>query len=126
MTSHDTWTLFHLVLNVVVIVWQCTGIARMVNRDFLHRELPRWINRIFFEVRPFIPALAVGTYLTGALANNTPAPRGGTLLLLCVLASWWASRHDHDDRWKKRRHRVTAKVAKIGAKLHVVPVKAGA
>jgi hypothetical protein len=42
------------------------------------------------------------------------------------LMLWWAYRDDpdDDDRWKRRREQLAAKVAEVGGRLQVVPVRA--
>lgn len=75
------------------------------------------------EVRPFyLPAMVVCMAEETAQGELT-----GWRVLVEILAvmAWWAFKGEDDDRWKRRRKRVQAKIAQVGAKLVVVPAPAG-
>lgn len=44
------------------------------------------------------------------------------VFIIAYLYLWWIFRNDGDDRWKKRRRKMLAKVKQVGRKLVVVPI----
>lgn len=62
-------------------------------------------HRIFFELRPFVPALAVTAYFVGGLEVPAETMHARIILLVVHLAFWWLTRNekDDDDRWRRRR-----------------------
>jgi hypothetical protein len=76
------------------------------------------------ELRPFaLPALLV-SYVAAAFPDGLGP--WGYLGLALNLWNWWNlfRDKDDDDRWKRRREKLAAKVAEVGGKLQVVPAGA--
>jgi len=90
-----------------------------VLRD-LHFSVPRGLRVIRAELRPFALALGCSSYLPNLVHGMRPWDYVGFGI---VLACWAALRHDKDDddRWKRRRQKLTEKVAEVGGKLVLVP-----
>jgi hypothetical protein len=105
--------------NMVWFCWVGSGAAV----DLLtatRREVPPIVRTVRRELKPFVlPALAavyIPAFLHGPNFGNVSG------LAIC-LACWAYARHDKDDddRWKKRRQKLAAKVAEVGGRLQVVP-----
>ncbi len=119
------FAIVHFVASLAGVVWQVCYMVRGVSRVTGRRE-PRWANRIFFECRPFAPAIFVTAFLAGSMLGTTAGWRYSALMF--GLLNWLLSRseHDDDDRWKRRRKAAAERVARVGARLSVVPVRGGA
>jgi hypothetical protein len=117
-----SWRIAHALLDVGYNTWTVVYCMRLLLRMF-GRRTPGIANWIFFEFRPFFPALCVAHFLTGALAEGTHGTGVRAYTLLVGLINWWLSRRDKDDddRWKRRREAAAARVAQVGGRLAVVP-----
>jgi hypothetical protein len=105
----------------VVVVWELVA-PLMWFRDW-HFPLGRWL---FFELRPFyLPAL--GVYMGIQLASKVPSWINW-LTFAIDLAIWFFYKDfkDDDDRWRKRRNKASQAIARVGARLVVVPVRVNA
>jgi hypothetical protein len=89
-------------------------------------DVPPILNKIFFNLRPFyLPAVAVVTFAAIRRGDMTGADYFWNAVSWVGWA-WIRSDKDDDDRWKRRREKLTAKVQEAGGKLVVVPVGANA
>jgi hypothetical protein len=88
--------------------------------------VPPIVSHMFFNLRPFyFPALAVVTLY---------AIRHGDMSVVDYIFNafswvggfWIRNDKDDDDRWKRRREKLAAKVQETGGKLTVVPVGSNA
>jgi hypothetical protein len=117
-----SWRIAYTLLGFGYYMWTFAYIARSVLRGH-DRRPPGIVNWVFFEIRPFFPALCVAMFLAGTLANGTHGAGIRAFALIAGLVNWWYSRRDKDDddRWKRRREALSARVAQVGARLAVVP-----
>ena len=101
--------------------WVMCWIAR-----FLGVRSRRWINWVFFELRPIAPFFLLASYLLESVLRGNHGMGWRIFTLACGAYNWWASRgdKDDDDRWKKRRRKVAARVKQVGQRLAVVPAGA--
>lgn len=83
--------------------------------------------RLWAELRPFyLPAVvvAIGGYvLAGEMLG------WNTFYSACYIVNWFAYKDiddEDDDRWKRRKKKVLDAVARVGARLVVVPAGGGA
>ncbi len=83
----------------------------------------RLLRRTFFNLRPFIPAIAITHFLCGAVRFGTDDIGFRTGFLIFMLVIWWLSRFEDDDedKWKKRREAVNSRVAVMFGRLRIVP-----
>jgi len=118
------WDLAYSLTTVVYMVWALAYLTRSALR-INGCVVPAAVNLVFFEGRPFIPALVVFACLTGAVAIDAWAMQ--PVNLIGGLALWWIARHekDDDDRWRRRRARAAGRITRVGARLQVVPVAGG-
>jgi hypothetical protein len=82
--------------------WQRTALARVMRS----------------ELRPlYLPAIACI-----ALTEATNPHWFAALWVAIFLVDWWVTRNDdHDDRWRRRARKAGELVARVGARLQVVP-----
>lgn len=81
---------------------------------------------VWSDLRPlYLPAVAA--YHACRLVNGI-SPAWVAFMLIVDLVIWWALKDlgDHDDRWKRRREKLAARVAQFGGRLTVVPAAGGA
>jgi hypothetical protein len=89
-------------------------------------EPARWARWCWAELRPsYLPANAVFA-ITGFLIS--PWTLGANVIAIGLgLLVWHLGKDlDDDERWKRRKAKLAAKVSRKGARLVVVPVTAGA
>lgn len=53
---------------------------------------------------------------------HTPVTALRLFLLAAALACYWLTKHDDDDRWKRRRRKIADRINANGGRLTVVPV----
>lgn len=108
------------------VMWVLSSFLLAIMRDFGLRLSPLtlWTRR---ELNPFRWWLAGGWWVLAyfddpGYAIGAHPLFGLTMGLFCC----WAYAHDEDDddRWKKRRQKLAARVAVLGGRLQVVPVRA--
>ncbi len=107
--------------NAVQMIVAATYVMRLVTRSF-HGSTPPIVNTLFFELRPFyLAAVFTAALVTLATGEWT---WGHPIAVAISLVNWWLMRQDedNDDRWKRRREKLAAKVEAVGGKLTVVPV----
>lgn len=107
--AHFTWTMCFCCRSVVFI-------ARGTRAN-------RVVNRVFFEVRPFVPVLLVVRYVSEAVLNGADMVGWRIVFLALDVVVWLIARRekDDDDRWKKRLKAASDKVSDLGHRLVVVP-----
>lgn len=95
----------------------------------LRRFTPGWDRRGFVairrELKPFALSLLCASFAATALLGHVGW--GDRFALLFNALTWLMLRHldeDGDDRWKRRRAKLAAKVAEVGGQLQVVPQEA--
>lgn len=87
---------------------------------FLPTSRLDWMMTARREIHPFLPAMIV-VDLTKDVWGR-PVLDGTLSYVLSVLMLFlWATSKDDDDRWKRRRRKLSAKVAQSGSRLVVVP-----
>ena len=103
-----------------VIASMCVFILRAAGQD-----IPPLARAVRAELKPFALPLILAATVPDALAYPDPVSVG--VVAMCVVG-WWLSRHDKDDddRWKRRRQRLAAKVAAVAGRLAVVPAESPA
>ena len=112
----------------VCMLWWSSWWIAMVHEEAAKRRLPTppWIDRVahiarilFAELRPFyLPAFIFWT--AGDLpGHHSPIDMIGNAF---GVAAYWACRlDDNDDRWKRRRKRITDRIKATVEGLVVVP-----
>lgn len=102
-------------------LWACL-ILRFAK--IFKRGQSRLLATVRAELRPFAPFLAVIPFLILVLAGG--AGRWGWIVVPIRLWCWWMYRNDKDDddRWKRRKEKLAAKISEVGGRLQVVPVRA--
>lgn len=89
-----------------------------VTAKLFARQIPL-VHHIGAELRPFVPAAMIGSYLAETILHGFSWWR--PLLLGWLLWGWWATHDDFDDRWRRRGRRLRDTVRSVGHRLHVVP-----
>lgn len=120
MTSK--WEIISLLVWLPHVTWTYAFCVRSVLRG-LGRKEPRVANRLFFEIRPFVPALLAGRYICAAITDGTDWMGWRIVFLALDIAVYAMARReqDDDDRWKKRTAALADSVRDIGHRLVVVP-----
>lgn len=110
--------------SVVTAMWSWSGLALSLCKDFGWRR-PAAARWLWAELRPlYLPSVLL---LIGNDAMHGEIVGWNALWAALCLVNWWFLKDvDEDDRWKRRRRKVAEKVARMGSRLVVVPVKAGA
>lgn len=106
--------------NCVHIAWTYSGIIIFICKQIAIWSPPPVVRWVFHETRPFyLPAVGIETIHTAL----TEKILGWNVLWISVaIAAWWIYKDlDEDDRWKRRRKKVSEKVSRIGSRLIVVP-----
>lgn len=101
-------------------VWVYTGIIILVSVHIVKIRIPSAIRWLFHELKPFyLPAVGV-EIIDSALHGEV---HGWNIIWLTIaIATWWFYKDlDEDDRWKKRRKKLSEKISRVGSKLVVVP-----
>lgn len=108
-------------LPVSILLFQAMGLPMMLV-CIVYSWMPRGVrNEIWWVVTRICYPFAITTITLNAVL-------GGSWLARICLPFWiilWVKdcKDDHDDRWKKRRKKLLAKVAVKGRRLVVQPVK---
>lgn len=120
--SETAWLVAHTVIIVLYDAWTFAYCARLVLRT-LGRSPMALANRVFFELRPFFPAIIIAYFVVGAVVDGSDGAGWRGFTVACGALNWWMSRRDKDDddRWKRRREALTARIADVGGRLAVVP-----
>ena len=109
----------------VMSTWAMTSVMILTaRRDGI--DPPGWVRWCWAELRPcYLPANAVFA-VAGFLIS--PWSLGGAAITVALGLLLWrlVKDIDDDDRWKRRKAKLAAMVARKGARLVVVPVSAGA
>lgn len=102
---------------IVCWTWIWAGILYAVTQ-IVFRRSPRLVLWVYVEVKPFFPAaLAVhvlGVALGGEVVSALFELVGGLLAWRTI------GRDSDDDRWKRRRRKLTERVSRAGSRLTVV------
>lgn len=117
-----SWDLAYAIATAAQSSWMVSFAAYRLLKSS-GRDIPGWVRWLYFEGRPLVPLLLPGVYLVGGVAAGTEGIGWRLASLLCGFANWWMSRRDKDDddRWKRRREALSAKVAEVAGRLQVVP-----
>ena len=90
-------------------------------------HVPPIVSSVFFNLRPFyFPALAVYTVYLIRIGDLDGIVDYLLNAISWVGGYWMRNDKDDEDRWKRRREKVAAKVQEAGGKLVVVPVGSNA
>ncbi len=111
---------------MVMWIWTAAYLAVMFTwlggRPYLESLFPRrakWLTEASAELHPFMPF----AYLANLAIATWGEPLGDRWMSFATtgiaLAGWFADRND-DDRWKRRRKKLTEKVAVSAGRLVVV------
>ena len=111
MPGEAAWTLVYF---CVLTIWAWAPVAGLFGAHRL-----RWVQAVRHEAHPFIPIL---TLINLALDTWGVSPVSSWLNYLS--AAWvlvsWVTAPDDDDRWKRRRKKLSARIARRGARLAIV------
>lgn len=106
---------------VLHVTWAYAYVARSALRG-LGRDA-RIASRLFFEIRPFVPACITARYVSYAITDGVENAGWRALFLALDVVVYLIARRekDDDDRWKKRLEAMGDKVSDLGHRLVVVP-----
>ncbi len=81
-------------------------------------------RKLFFELRPFFPTTRTAYWIL--LMVDGPLKWWNYIFMGLDVVCWFVlkNRQDDDDRWNRRKKKVTEKVKALGGKLTVVPTGA--
>jgi hypothetical protein len=104
---------------VVVVAWVLVAAQLRLAKPARPARALRW----FHELRPFYLASVVTFYLTSAYLLGEPAYPLLLFGFVADLLAWWLFKDvdKDDDRWKRRRRKLTEKIQRSGSRLVVVP-----
>ena len=116
--SAQAWLAVHLLLTAgwwfyVFSTWVLISGLRVAER------VERVCRVVRGELRPFALFLMVGMWVSDSM-DGIPRP---WWIMLGELFAWYVARRidGDDDRWKRRRERLSARVAEVAGRLTVVP-----
>ena len=120
MTSK--WETIGILVWLPHVTWTFAFCARTIF-DIAGRERPSIANWLFFEIRPFVPALIAGRYICDAVTDGTDRIGWRIVFLALDIFVYAIARRekDDDDRWKRRAAKVAESVRDLGHRLVVVP-----
>lgn len=123
MTAMIIWRMLLSACNYIPALWLTVVVVRFFARTY-GATAPTWTSWVRFELDYLIPPMMVLAVIfdedTGRVHTSWYTP----LSLAWNLAMWWwirADDKDDDDRWRKRRKRLTARVAAVAGRLVVQP-----
>lgn len=93
----------------VVAGWVCLAMALLLVRAGVPGPRVRRWRAVGSELSPFIPVASLVAYLSGVLVGVTR--QDGLMELVLFLLFWAVLRRVFDDRWKRRRQRLAARLA---------------
>jgi hypothetical protein len=112
-----------ILANAANICWSVSGLVVGIAKDrgyidHPHLEPFRWL---WAELRPFfLPA--TGIMAAWVIVHGEMTPVGAVIYGMNV-AAWFAFKDiDKDDRWKRRRAKLAAKIERRGSRLVAVPL----
>ncbi len=116
------WEIIGLLVWLPHVTWTYAFCFRSVFK-ISGRAGGRIISRLFFEIRPFVPALIAGRFICDAINDGTERVGWRIIFLAMDIAVYAIARRekDDDDRWKKRAAKAADKVQDLGHRLVVVP-----
>lgn len=101
------------------LLWMFSGLA-IVLAQRLGREPFEKVRTVYHELRPFYLVLVLGNTVAWLLYGDSHPVDYFTMAMELLI--WFLMRDvDDDDRWKRRRKRLTERVAEVGGRLTVVP-----
>lgn len=119
MTAHAWAKLIGDTTEYPILVWIFTGFA-------LYLKWPKrgLVYGLFHEIRPFYLPLVVANYVATVVADGHVVNGPAGFSFAMNLFNWWMYRNagDDDDRWKRRRRKVTDAVSRVGSRLVPAPV----
>lgn len=119
-------------LDMISVLIDCTTAGYVVAQAthtvlrVLGKTPPPIATALYYELKPFILVFVVGSFYVIPAMQHEPITWSHHLGALVWAINWWLSRNDKDDRWKKRRTHATEAVARVGARLTVIPAGANA
>ncbi len=116
------WEIAGYIASAFHVTWTYAFLTRSVARGF-GRQAPRIVTRVFFEMRPFVPALLTARYVCAAVTDGVDNIGWRIAFLALDIAVYLMARRekDDDDRWKKRLEALSDKVSDLGHRLVVIP-----
>lgn len=102
------------------MVWWLSAACLMLIKQVMPEKLLRACKFIFHEFKPFYwPSVVVSVISHGA--KGTPAWITAAMIGINWF-NWWVFRNadNDDDRWKRRKKKLTEAVKQVGGKLIVV------
>lgn len=123
------WEILQKLDQTLITTWIVMSFALMLMKDFAQMkgrtfEPPRTMRTLWAELRPlFLPACFLHTFL-GRGELFIPGHWWDLLMESLNYALWFLYKDViDDDRWRRRREKLSESVQRRGAKLVVVPVK---
>lgn len=109
--------------DLVVTTWLISLIITDM-AQFRGREPADWVRAVRAEVRPFVPFAALTELFCMLIIRQSLFEDiWATLMCVFALVLWVYRKDDDDDRWKRRRDKVTGKIKNLGHKLVAVPAE---
>lgn len=98
--------------------------ARLFDSQWLARA-SELANDLWNEIKYlYLAENVIGPFLDNAADGRAAGPVDYIASLLGAGLWWWMGRvFDDDDRWKKRKAKLTEKVSQVGGRLVVVPAR---
>lgn len=87
-------------------------------------RMPALFAEVSAELHPFVPGLAVGLFLADSWGQPLTGRVLDAALAALQLIGWLFSPND-DDRWKRRRRRLAARIRSAGRRLAAEYTAAG-
>jgi hypothetical protein len=119
-------TLLHFLAMVVKINWTWSVAWYDIVDYFGKHRAAATMRFIAAETKPFyLPSVLIywGTF---RFTNDDPGPLWLNAIFIAVDLTMWLFFRNHnpddDDRWKRRRKKVSESIKKVGARLVIVPV----
>ena len=91
---------------------------------FLPGSTGHRMHEVAYELRPFVLwFFPINAFLLPILAPHFTV--GNTIYMVGNLFWWYVAWRDKDDRWKKRKAKVLARIREVAGRLVVVPLPQG-
>ncbi len=123
MTGQHIGTMLVTLHSMIWVVWCLTWPwAWDATRMGWNDPFSRFASHYFFEVRPFIPFLAVVGFIANAYSVGEVDWYSGAAMVVQIVC-WWFARNvpDDRDRWKRRAQKATGRIVVVFNRLKVVP-----
>lgn len=126
------WELIGSLARLGSAIWMGCVMISVLGKRFARTPMPNWmaafVHPVRHEVGPFVPVLLALERIAWEFAPRGDDLFDANLSVAVGVVSWYVMRkadHDDDDRWKRRRKRLAAKVTEVAGRLTVVPATQG-